>query len=184
MVNSYTDLILSTLGAYLGDLLADKFNPIELPPRNPNPLLNRMSRHSSFLSFRVVMIPGFSLMSHLRTLLHPLQNSVRLGFSYIFRDILCRHLMPHIVWSQIPFLTIYFNSSVIPGIVIFMQSAVMMKKCNLRAAQQSKPPHIRNVNSIFTEPLTLETPPPPCSAWPRRLSAFLCESSFGQPRKE
>ena len=30
----YTDLILSTLGAHLGDLLGDKFNPIELPPRN------------------------------------------------------------------------------------------------------------------------------------------------------
>ena len=29
----YTDLILSTLGPYLGDLLGDKFNPIELPPR-------------------------------------------------------------------------------------------------------------------------------------------------------
>ena len=30
----YTDLILSTLGAYLDDLLGDKFNPIELPPRH------------------------------------------------------------------------------------------------------------------------------------------------------
>ena len=28
----YTDLILSTLDAYLGDLQCDKFNPIELPP--------------------------------------------------------------------------------------------------------------------------------------------------------
>ena len=28
----YTDLILSTLGAYLGDLLGNRFNPIEFPP--------------------------------------------------------------------------------------------------------------------------------------------------------
>ena len=29
----YTDLVLSTLGAYLSDFLGDKCNPIELPPR-------------------------------------------------------------------------------------------------------------------------------------------------------
>ena len=29
----YTDLILSALGTYLGDLLGNTFNPIELPPR-------------------------------------------------------------------------------------------------------------------------------------------------------
>ena len=29
----YTDLILSTLGAYLGDFLGDKCNLIELPPQ-------------------------------------------------------------------------------------------------------------------------------------------------------